>query len=124
MREVKSSIVGYSSYTVVADPKKLAEAKRIREHNSRLQRERVNAILEKAAGVPVVRETNFYGPCIWRGLLVRETDKFYVYADRCLDPEKIPEANQKRISKAKVHLATCQCCEDHPQTHYPVGNEN
>jgi len=124
MREVKSSIVHHSTYTVVADPKRWAESQRIREHNSRLQRERGNAILEKAAGIPILRETNFCGPCIWLGLLIRETEKFYVFAERCLDPDKMANAKQRRISKSKVHLSCCLRCKDHPQTHYPVGREN
>ena len=124
MREVKSSIVHHSTYTVVADPKRRAAAKRIRENNARLNLRQVESILEKAAGTPIIRESNFCGPCRWLGLLVREAPKFYVYAERCLDPEQISVAKQKRISKWKVHLTTCKGCEDHPQTHYPVGYEN
>lgn len=124
MRKVKSSIVHHSSYTVVADPKRWAESQRIREECTRLNWKRVEAIVEKAAGIPILRESSFCGPCIWLGLLVRETDKFYVFAERCLDPEKMADAKQKRISKWKVHLTTCKGCEDHPQTHYPIGYEN
>jgi len=63
----------------------------------------------------MVREVNWAGPCIDRGTLTKETEKFYVYRSR--------GGRMFRISKRKVHLEPCQRCMDHPETYYPRGYE-
>ncbi|MEZ6136987.1 MAG: hypothetical protein R3C53_18995 [Pirellulaceae bacterium] len=121
MQEVKSTCKLVSAYTVVADPERAREAKRHREQAIGIFQKRIRSQLEAAAGVPIVRIGNFCGSCIWLGLLVRETAKFYVYADGCRDAKTINDHPTKRILKSSVHLKPCKGCKDHPETNYPLG---
>lgn len=73
----------------------------------------------------IVREFSPAGPCLTRGLLVRETAKFYVYypwkggRQFAATEKKIAKATAGRWSAA--HVESCPSCRDHAHTQYPDG---
>ena len=66
----------------------------------------------------IVRRFSAIGPCLTEGKLLRETDKFFVYAEWQGGDRY---EGEKRIAKGKVHLEPCRCCRDHKTTMYPNG---
>ena len=84
------------------------------------QKHRDEMLHMNAGERPIVREILMRGPCLKRGVLLRETSKFYVYAiDADVKVADLDELTQKRILKSKVHIEPCNSCTDHPETKYP-----
>lgn len=73
---------------------------------------------------PHVREFSSVGPCLTLGKFVRETARFFVYAEWLGDDRYGAE---KRVAKptpakySRAHVAPCRSCRDHGQTQYPNG---
>lgn len=67
----------------------------------------------------IVRRFSAVGPCLTEGKLLRETAKFYVYAEwQGMDRFE----GEKRIAKDRAHIEPCRCCRDHKATQYPNGH--
>lgn len=114
-----------SVYTVSADPDRAKETRRIDEHNATIHKKHIQKYFDRANGKPLVRKMSFNGACSYKGILLRETSKFYVYAEEAhWSDNPIEDFPQKRILKSNVHLEPCKSCSDHPQTYYPRGSEN
>lgn len=64
-----------------------------------------------------VREFNMAGPCIYKGELVRETAKFYVFRDR-FDRDRTRKLGKR---DGLVHVEPCRSCRDHPESSYRDG---
>lgn len=62
-----------------------------------------------------VRRFSPAGPCLMRGVVVRETPKFLVYRDRW------SQSSERRVKKGAVHTEPCVSCTDHERTQYPHG---
>ena len=68
-----------------------------------------------------VRNFSPAGPCIVQGALIRETAKFYIFADR-FEPGR-----ERRLTKrtaehyTRAHVESCPSCMDHARTQYPNG---
>lgn len=75
--------------------------------------------------VTLVREFSAAGPCLTLGMLVRETEKFYVFYP-WRGGRKF-QAKERRIMKclpgrySGAHTEACHSCRDHAQTQYPRG---
>ncbi len=73
-----------------------------------------------------VRETNFAGPCVTLGELVRETASFYVYREHACWVRPGEQPKEKRAKKGgwRHHVEPCPCCCDHAKSQYPNGYDN
>ncbi len=65
-----------------------------------------------------LRRFSTAGPCLTRGVVVRETAKFLVYRDRW---SQGAERRVKKDGERLVHTRPCVSCTDHPKTQYPHG---
>lgn len=74
--------------------------------------------------ITTVREFSAIGPCIEQGTLVRETPRFYVFADR-FDAGKTRKLMKRTAAHySPAHVVPCPSCRDHARTQYPNGYEN
>jgi len=66
----------------------------------------------------IVRKFSAIGPCLQQGKLLRETAKFYVFAEWQGGDRY---EGERRIAKDSVHIEPCRSCRDHEHTSYPNG---
>ncbi len=79
----------------------------------------------RAGGRKILRKFNPCGSCFKEGIVLRETAKFFVYAlDAHSQDGALESFPQRKASKKRYHIEPCLNCEDHPNTHYPMGSGN
>jgi hypothetical protein len=119
---VKSTVTHVASFTVCADPAKFEEQEKIDESWKNAVKRRNEEYLKRAGSRPIVRKSYSNGPCIFQGILIRETPKFYVFAVNAHARDGLLESfPQQKLSKDNAHIEPCKRCTDHPQTDYPMG---
>lgn len=123
--EVKSTITLVRTYTVKALPERAAEAQRVYEQIRAIMHQTHKRYHENANGRPIVRKSFSGYPCLFKGVLIRETPQYYIYAENYhREGGDIANCKQFRIHKNNAHLEPCKSCTDHPQTHYQTGFDN